>query len=431
MTVAGSEMRLFNVTPFVLLLLVIAEAGFFTFFRNTLGIYASPVATAFVSLLIALLPLLNSSRPAKISPPETSRSHFASGWVVFVLGILFAAFKLHFIFSRFEINVESSDIIPAIHVYVQRLLSGQQVYSTFTELNGYHVEPNYLPLHWLPFVISKTLNFDPRWLAFSFLAIGIALYQASVFAKSSSLPEIIIKSALPHLVLLLFIQYEPEIFGRTVETLIAGYYLILFFSILSGSPVIKGIGILCCLLSRFSLVLWLPLYLHFLFKDDGKRTLKTVAIAAAGVLLIYIIPFLSQDWHSLARGYQNYSNATAGEWHPQSWQQPGEKPFSLFRGIGFASFFYDFAKDGVELKLLLLRKFHLLFSIAAVAAAAFYYFKKRPESKLFPLLALKFYFIFFFSFIQIPYTYLYLVPVFLSVFIASQLSFSKTREIGV
>ncbi len=405
--------------------LVLAELGFITFWRNAFGVYISPAVLFLISLLISIYPLwLIQNKKLILIEGVTAVQGIGSiwKWLPFLLGLSLIAWGLGPVFNDYPIEVSSSDIIPSIQIYVERLLDGEQIYTTF-DMGTYELEPTYLPLMWGPFIPAELFGIDYRWMGFVLLGLSLGYYQYIVNKQTPGYIQWGIQSVFPYVILYSFLSFEPQVFGYSVETLISGYYILLALSIFSGSNTIRAIALICCLLSRYSLLFWVPLYLFILFfLESRKNTLYTLLYTFAGLLILYVIPFLSKDWNSFFRGYAYYTEAALGEWIPKPWQGGGDKPFHLFRGFGFACYFYEFTEGSLLEKIKLFKSFHLVCSILSVTAAGIYFYVQKAlheHFRIYLLLALKFYFVFFYTFIQQPYAYLYLVPIFISMCILS------------
>jgi hypothetical protein len=350
------------------------------------------------------------------------------GWGVFILGIILICLQLSSVFNEFAIDMRYSDVIPSLDIYPSRLLSGEYVYK-IQDFGEYELTPGYLPMKWLPFVISKYFGFDHRWMASIVLFIGLGFYQHFVNTRATSVLSLIVMTLLPFFVLYKFSDSYPAAFGWSAETVDLGYYLILFASIFSKSNLFRAIAILLCLLSRYSFVFWLPLYFLLVYFIENRRAALTIAAyVIVGVLLIFVIPFLSKDWNLLAKNQQDYYNAALGEWYTPNLYQDGE-PRHLFSGIGFAGFFRTYLHTENETKIEIIKRCGLILSILASILYGLFFLKKRLSYnyKIYLLLALKFYFVIFYTFIQVPYPYLFMIPIFLSLFLANLAIISKSE----
>ncbi len=116
---------------------------------------------------------------------------------------------------------------------------------------------------------------------------------------------------------------------------IGAYYLILATGLLTKRLWLITLGIILCLLSRYTLLFWLPLFAIILFLEKGwKKSLLVWGTVAACFFLLYVIPFYSKDPSALNKSLSYYVAATVSEWTgygdpPVSWTHE--------RGISFAA----------------------------------------------------------------------------------------------
>jgi len=204
----------------------------------------------------------------------------------------------------------------------------------------------------------------------------------------------------------------------TVEGLMAAFYLLVGFALLKGKLRWIAAAVLLCLLSRFSLVLWLPLFLLILLANRGFKTALYFGLAlCAGFLLVYG-PFLIKDPYIFTKGFDYYTLAAGGEWTIKPWQE-GENaryPYHLDKGMGFAVYFYKYVAGDYLQKLEVTRQVHLWASLATtgILALVFWWNRKKLHPMVFALGSLKIYLAVFYSLIQVPYFYLYTTPLFLN-----------------
>lgn len=316
------------------------------------------------------------------------------------------------------VNVAQSDIIPILQNYVSRFRSGEVVYRYITNL-PYPLFPNHLPLQWLPYVPADQLGIDYRWWALGMvLLVGFGAYLA--FLNAQRLPWLLFGGAalLPALVLRRMIGADSWLFAHTVEFTIIAYYCVLAASIFSRSAAVQAAALVLCLLSRYSVVFWVPLWLWLLWRERGRWHAVAVAgLTALGIGLIYVKPFLSEDWTIFTHALSEYKIATLGEWSRTD--GPNGGPTHLFTGLGLASFFYTYASGDLPARIGLLQKGHVVCSVGAVAlgALAYWRLRRRFDYRVLALVALKFYLATFYAFIQIPYAYLTSLGLFMSAFV--------------
>ncbi|PJJ48474.1 hypothetical protein [Hymenobacter chitinivorans] len=403
-------------------LLFVLEVLFFTYLRNSLGPYWSPVTLYALSLGLCLLTAravlgYRFAWPATTAAVAWPRLAVAAAltlvsWLITmpVLRKLMAQHVVSTIGSR-------SDILPALQVYVTRFLGPEPVYRPITLL-GYTFLPNYPPLQWLPFVPAEVLGLDYRAWAFGALLLALLVaYQWQLVRLALPRGEWLLKAVLPVLVLHFAVLTDKSMFGLTVESLIVGYYCILAISTLSSNPWLKALGLVLCLLSRFSLVLWVPLYGLLLLRENPRRGWRTAGLALAGGLLV-LGPFLLHDPTIFLRAQLENLGIAEGEWQHIDPLAPVAVPMHLFNGVGMAPWFYDLPGTLTErITRLQFAQFGLCTAVVVLAGLLFWRVRHRFDPRLAALLSLKAYLATFYAFLIIPYTYLASVSLFTSLFV--------------
>ena len=209
---------------------------------------------------------------------------------------------------------------------------------------------------------------------------------------------------------------------HTIEILILAYYLLLGVSLFSRNLLAQAFGLVLPTLSRYALVFWLPVHFLNMLPKQRKRFFQ-LGFLFVGMVLLILIPFLLQEPNMFV-GFNNaYAKSALREWSGQSWQQPGDKPFQLYRGLGLASWYYEFYV-GTLLEKINAIKQHLFIVSALVIfllLVVFRFVQSTIPSNLYSLLALKFSLTLFYAFMIIPYNYLNWVPIMLSIIILSRM----------
>ncbi len=397
------------------------ELALLTFWQNKFGMYASPVVwmmAGITTCLAAFLLIGFNKSSLENSFDSTKWQRFLIVFLCFVFGAIWCGVRLDDIFHKFPIDAKASDIIPSLEMYVRRFLGGEIVYKPLP-FEGYQVDPTYLPLMWAPYSFSEILKIDYRWTAYAVFLVPIIIYNIQLAKSNAPVFELVLKALIPFLFLYSIAQNASGTLGLAVELLPIGFYLILTLTIFHKNRYLMVLGILLCLLSRYAFTFWLPLYLLIYWIEKGFKNVFSVSFAVGiGVLLLYIIPFLSKDWTLLSKGLDYYAKTAEGQWQTQPWQEPGKKPHHLSKGLSFAIYFYDYEAYELGDRLKFNRKVH----IVACAFAAFllglgYYFfrKKGLNTKMYLLIGLKFYLVIFYGFFYVPFSYLYQLPLFLSI----------------
>lgn len=404
----------------VFFILILAESLLLTVWRGKTGVYLSPLLIFFISLSVGMFPLF--FRSEKFSPTKEKSSILLIINIISLISLtILILFLFAAIFRKNPVNPALSDIIPTVDILSHRLLAGEDPYQLITEY-GYHIPPTYLPFQWLPFVISSFFGFGHRWIPVVFWLISLLFYEIYVFYSiKSELPRFL-ASLLPLLILLIFVLDFPQMFAVSIELIPAAYYILFGLSLLSSNIFLKSFAVTLPLLSRFSFVVWLPVWFVSLLKTEKIRKLLLFAgIAMMVILSVYILPFLSKRPATLIDGMKYYTISALGEWMPKDYQKAGEKPVHLFRGVGFACYFYDFYPGSIRNRLSALKKTQLSLVILTSLILIFFVLrKKKPDClSLYLLSSLKIYLTVFYAFIQVPYVYLQLVPVFISAILFS------------
>lgn len=408
-------------SPTLLYILLLLEGLLFTHARNKFGLYGSAVVLLSSSVAVCVLaqsylrrctwPILLRTGP--------QRHLYGAIALASVLGLALTVPGWYKALRDVPIDVKTSDIIPSVAIYTQRLLAGKTIYTPFDAELGYPLFPTYLPATWAPYLVPQVLGFDYRWMTGLLLLAGIALYTLVLTRLPFSKRRTFVLALLPFLLVRAVLRTDAGIVSNTVEMMIVGYYFVLVGGILLPGRTWRVIGLLLCLLSRFSLVLWVPLYLGLLwFRHSKREALLTTGWVALGVLVLYVVPFLSHDWQLLAKAQHTYTTAALGEW--QHFNDEG-LPYHLYNGIGLTNFFYRFAPGDLMARLTLVKQVQAVLLIVLTGALAVWYWRQRAprlDYRLFAVLSLKLYFAVFCAFVQVPYAYLALVGISLSVWVA-------------
>lgn len=413
------KVKYFDIARLVVVaLLFTLEFLLITYWNADFGALRSALLLFLCSIGIGIVGLsfsFKKERIHKLSLTESKWLKIIGSTLVAILGGYTIHSLLNEIFSEFVVNkidVSESDVIPQIMYMVERLFEGSFAYDPINDW-GYQLNPTYLPLQWLPFSLAEIFNIDYRWIPYAFLCLSILFYQKMILFRIENILLLFLLSALPWVMWYHVISDEPKVFAYTIESLICAYYLFLGTSLCKKNPYMIGLAISLCLLSRFSLILWLPLFGFVLLWGDNKHLIKIIGVVLFALLAIYIVPFLSKDIQIFTNGLAHHTKAAVGEWQPY-WQEPGEKPYHLFRGVGLAGFFYDWVDGDVLSRIKVLQAWHVGSIIVSIFTfMVFYLFKRKNiNTSIFLVASLKIYFCFFYYFIQIPYIYLMMIPLF-------------------
>lgn len=401
---------------FLMCIFALAEFLLLGDYHAYFDLYFSPIVFGLASLLIAWTGLYASAYL-----PETFGAKHFSGLVFLipatVLIILLGKHGYHIFYSH-PIDYRESDVFAQVLTPSQLLQEGKFPYAD-VELPGYTMHNTYLPMQWLPFVLPVGLGFDPRWVPLVAWITAFMVTTWLILDKNKPKHPASWAGGILVLVLSIYVVYGfmnnfKDEYRRTLELLPAAYYIMLILFLLRGSWLGVGITLGCCLLSRFSVVLFLPFVAWYVWQRWGRVVfIKSAATAAVMILALFVLPFLLRQPSILSNILENYNSGAANEWSTQGWQDPGAEPYQLSRGFGAAIFvkkLYEYDKmDGIRH----LRQAGIFFSLLVSFFMIYLYQRNKAFlNKDWILLGgIKLYFTVFYNLSLIPYSYLFLVPV--------------------
>lgn len=363
----------------------------------------------FSGLGIGLLPLLK-----KPMLSETSiNTNFNSGFNKWLLPIGFIFIAIYFVINAIQIlhtmtiDVVAADMLPQIQAMCNRLIHGEKVYAPIQEIwNG--KQPPYMPLMWLPFTVAQWSGIDIRWTTIVFLLLGLYCTYRILPNKFSGNPIFLIIIFFSLFLLLNFLLIKDKItLGRTEEGIVIGYYLFLAFALTRKQPILIGIAIACCLMSRFSLFFWVPMYLIYVFFYESKRQAYIItATLAIIVFFVFLLPYgfrqpeyflnIPADYHV---GVDNawMSNEVNGKYYQDD--------------LGYARFF-----DISQIKLLHDLQIIVAALLPFLLLGLYKLLRKRIyiNADFFGICTLKIVLVFFYNMVEVPYYYLFFVSGFFS-----------------
>lgn len=424
----------FSFAAIFLMMATYVELGYQTFWLNREGIYWNPVICLLGGLFCCFFAaslLKEKQVVTNFSPVHKVlllKETFVNKWmngliycVFFIACTIFIGDKLHLIFEKYPIDPLASDVIPSMEMYVKRFLAGEKVYAEMY-FPSWSFFPTYLPFMWSPYLIAEIVNLDYRWIAYFFFIIVLIFWTRQLLLQPIYFEEALLKLGLPFFALYYFIIHADFMFGHALELTPISYYLILALSLGSKRIWVIAIPIVFCLLSRYAFSFWLPVYLLILWSEYGfKKAFQIGLLAVGGLFIFYLFPFVLGDWGIISKGATAYNTAIVGQWKTQPWQEAGALPHHLSQGLSFSIYFYEFLPDLAIAERLSINKWvHLLVSIGTALFILLSYFwcKKRYTHfnlRLFLLISLKFYLVIFYSLLYMPFSYLYQLPLLLSI----------------
>ncbi len=389
-----------------------------TYWQGNLDMYSGPFLLLFSAVAISFF-----YWKSKTQADDSVRLPLpAKRWIKPVQMVLFFALSavsfnvLWYIIREAPLSATDashSDVIPSIMQIVRHFLNNEWAYKEI-RFSSYSLYPTYLPMMWMPFVAAYLLKIDFRFVPW-FLFWCASLYYFIVMMRRADFKHWVYALLIPVIPLLLWLAVadtDNRVMAYSVEGMIAAYYLIFSMALAGRKTWLAGMALGFCLLSRYSLVLWLPVpVIVLLLSGQGKVLWKIAGIAAAIVLCLYIIPFFSHDTAMFLKGYNYYTQATIGEWI----NGKNEGMWHMGNGFGFsAGMLRLFPEMPVETMVERYKMIHLAacLGITSIFCGGFILWRKRiGQPYAFLLLSFKMYIAVFYLFVQIPYKYLMIVPV--------------------
>lgn len=376
---------------------------------QTYGFYWQlPVLSSIVYLLagmsVAVLPML----PRSIPPNRTG--HPTLQWIIYgalALVLLYVLWRSSQLFAASPLDFRQADMLPVLKTMAQRLLSGEAIYAPIQEIWG-GMQPIYLPAMWLPYLPALALDLDIRWLSVIAIlgALTIIIFNGLRTNSTSTFWQLLGLLPVGLLIFYIFGLYSTLI-TLSEEPVVVFYYVLLAWAVYRKWPLATGLAMALCLLSRYSLAFWVPMYLVYLFLYRSRREAYRTAGAMAAALLILLT--VGGAWSQLFffLGLQDLYLAELLD-DSKNW-----------------SFIAQIEKNPGLIKLLpyeSIALWHRLLLIGSVLIPmlSFYLFKRfRPDinTRFFGLCSLKLSLVYFYNMLTIPYSYLFYPSTFLSLFI--------------
>lgn len=356
-----------------------------------------------LGLVIGFIPLWKVDRPAEAASGKKTHR-----WAFGVLAVVFAYFVIQtFATSRkimagTPVDYHLSDVLPIMQIMSQRFVNGQEVYAIIPEIWG-GMQPIYLPAMWMPYIPSVVWHFDPRWITVFFLLAGSALVllwprSGKQFSWWSLLVLVPTLGMFAN-----FLYWDPILISMTDEGVVIGFYVFLAWALWRGNPWLIGIALALSVLSRVSLLAWIPFFGLFVWFFESRQKAYKIAGTAFvfGTLLMLVTKaiFYLDVFRALPG---RYLEAVMGE---DYWKL---KP-TIEESLGLAKFLEQ--KD-----LPLLQNLTFLTTLGAplLCLLAFWRFRDRMDATFFGLATLKITLVFFFNLLIIPVPNIFYTSGFLS-----------------
>lgn len=354
---------------------------------------------------VALLPLgpyQNGDREISIPWLRPLSAFLFFGLLIYCLWrapLLLAATPLDYI---------QADMLPVIRIMGERWLNGSEIYVPIEEIWA-GMRPIYLPAMWLPYAAGVWLATDIRWIS----VVALLLSTVIIFWGSGSgvrVPRIRagIFGLLPlGLILYYIFGLHHTLLTLSEEPVVIFYYLLLALALFRQWPLLTGVAMALCLLSRYALIFWVPVYLVYQYFYQSRKAAFSTLLAL--VISLTVVISLGRAWDELDFFLQ-LQGSYLGELldADKRWAfitrletNPGLVKFLPFDRIGLWHRALIYGSFLLPLLSLLLYRRH----------------RTSLDARFFGLCSLKLSLVYFFNMLTIPYSYLFYPSTFLSLFL--------------
>jgi hypothetical protein len=386
----------------------IIELLLLTWSRNFFGIFVSPVIILLNGLSMGILSIWYAKKANPL--PKLVEKPAKWQWITLIATSIVGGISIlnlaKAVFRIVPVSLKYSDVIPLLQKMVSNFLAGKEVYKNFNDF-GYDLFPTYLPAQWMPFLLAEKWKTDYRMTATIILLGALAYFFYKIIQSNLIFTQKLAIILLSRAFINTFLLNDGFTIAVSVEQMIMGYYIFLCTVLAtSTNPFLRGAAISLCLLSRFSFLFWLPMYLFCVFLSEGRKpTLKIIATISIAVLILYV-PHLLKDPYLFLKAQTAYLGAAVGEWNKE------DASSHLANGLGLATHFNYGLSGTTETKIKTLQRTNVLLSIGVSSLLAMFFAKNRTQLSIpiFNIASLKILMTIFYALVQVPYNYLFYVP---------------------
>lgn len=389
------------------------------------GKWQNPYGLLVVSIAIAVLYFWQLRRPAadvSLSPTAAPSSEWTP-WVFAALSVL-ALHTLHTplagLFAQYGNPAQYSDVLPQLVSQYLRYAEGVTPYRP-VDMGSYMPFPVYMPLHWWPIGRALALDIDVRWAGYGCMLVAAAWYGWWLGSSGHSPWTKFWGLFAPAVALGAFVRFGDVDLPLTLETVVGAYYLILGVGLLAGRVRWIGAGLVLCLLSRYTLVFWLPLlawlaWLHWP-KATNFRMWGGVGLA---IVALYVLPFYVKNPSSLREGLAYHNRAAVDEWKGYG---DAETSGTFETGIYFAPHMKSIFSGEMAVRVFKARvvQASVMLSLLGLFLLGYYRWFWQADPMHYALGALYVFIASFYFFGPLTYRYYWLVPLLLSTLLCVQI----------
>lgn len=330
-------------------------------------------------------------------------------WILAMTLICIMGSALHWMEDA-PLDYHDADMLPIIKIMSERFIHGNwsHVYDIIPEIWG-GMHPIYLPAMWMPFSIPVYFGLDPRWTTVIALFILAALFIWRIQPLHKKSGMIFFAAFL--LIWWLLNAHNSGLLVYTEEGVVILFYCFLTLALFSKNGWLIGIATSLCVLSRYSLVGWIPAMLVFyVYTKDFKNLYRIILMGILFFLVLVLIPFGWKTFLTLTSIPSEYISFGERVWR--------DSPVVFKESLGFAKFF---GPKHIALQHQLLIYYALVMPTVFMVVCLLLEKKYHLQKDHLPFAALKFTLVIFYTLVDVPYLYLFYTGSFLSLFLVTNL----------
>lgn len=318
------------------------------------------------------------------------------------ISLLYGVFRKGF--DEFINYRDMSDVTTQVETLYDRFANGVFPYYPL-EYYAWHPYPVYMPLNWLPVGLARLLHCDVRWIGVLFLAVAGGIWGSYVFRTKQSIVVKFLAITLPAIAMLAFLHWNSISISISYEVLIAGYYLILATGLASKNLTLTVIGIIACILSRYTMVFWLPVFLYMLWYNvSNKKNFMVWAAIIGSVLLLYAIPFYFKDPSILTKGIAYHNHCYVDAWDGLG---DPEQSQAFDEGLNFSWFIREATSGSMTHRVAIGRAIQFAIQLVVILLGILAYRKWKDRINFYDLALAVLYVQMLTFFMFSPQTYMY------------------------
>ncbi|MEI6411350.1 MAG: hypothetical protein WCR52_18315 [Bacteroidota bacterium] len=342
---------------------------------------------------------------------ERSKSKSYLPWVYVFIAMagLFTAYEeVRKLWVKYPDPSKISDVLPQLNALCVRFFTGEYPYAP-VKLPTHEPFPIYMPLHWAPIQISYALGIDIRWSAMLILivAVGIAAYFLSKAHINTSPTQTIAATLLFALPIWAYVIWAPIELSVSLEGIVAAWYILLATGLATKNLYLITIGIIGGVLSRYTLLFWLPLFAILLWLNAPRKYSYWVwGLTLSAFTLLFVLPFWMKDPELVSKVFSYYHVGIE-----RTWLHPDE--YTFLDGLSLNIHLRHWLPGNPEDNLKYCNYPQIIFQLI-LSGLGIYFYQKRWKDKIdiysFSLIALAIMPLYFYNLSPMLFKYYMLMP---------------------